>query len=454
MTEYPTRTRWLMVALLFCTYVLTSIDRVNISIAAKYIMPEYGLSDMQVGWIFSAFVLGYAIFQVPCGWLGDRFGPRRVLAVAICWWSVFTAVTAVAGELFLTALLGVVGSFAVVRVLIGLGEAVVPPTNARVVANWVAPGERGLAMGIIASGSALGLALTPPLVVWIMVTLGWREAFYLFSGVGIVFAFVWYGLARDRPAEHPWVNTAELRYIAQTSAPPPVPSQALGPPPWRVILGSRNLWFLAAVSFVVGYVSYIYISWFYLYLVNVSGFSILSGGVYSTLPFLAAALAVPIGGWLSDCWSRRFGKRIGRCGLGCGSLLFAAGSIFAGAAAEDPYLAILFLSLGAGFLFLNVTLYFITTIDLTKTYAGTVGGFIGMSTTLGGALSPTLTPFLAQHLGWEGALYVAAALALLGAFFWLGVHPERAIDLGEEAPVLPHQGLAKEAGGGQAQLFL
>jgi len=121
MSDSPTRTRWLIVALIFGMGVLMFIDRVNISIAAKYIMPEYGLSDVQMGWIFSAFVLGYAILQIPGGWLGDRFGPRRVLAGAICWWSAFTAVTAVAGELFLASLIGVVGSFVVVRVLIRIG---------------------------------------------------------------------------------------------------------------------------------------------------------------------------------------------------------------------------------------------------------------------------------------------------------------------------------------------
>ena len=145
MTDSPTHTRWLIVALIFCMGVLMFIDRVNISIAAKYIMPEYGLNDVQMGWIFSAFVLGYAILQVPGGWLGDRFGPRRVLAGAIFWWSVFTAVTAVAGELFLASLLGVVGSFVVVRVLIGIGEAAGPPNYNRLVANWIAPQERGLA---------------------------------------------------------------------------------------------------------------------------------------------------------------------------------------------------------------------------------------------------------------------------------------------------------------------
>ena len=214
----PTRTRWLIIGLLYCTYVLMFIDRINISIAAKYIMPEYGLSEVQFGWIFSAFVLGYAVSQIPGGWLGDRFGPRGVMAVAILWWSFFTAVTALAGELFLASLIGVVGSFLVVRVLIGIGEAVAPPNGNRVIANWAAARERGLAVGITVSGSSLGGALTPPFIVWVMVTWGWRAAFYIAGAAGIVLALVWYWLVRDRPEQHPWVNAAEREYIAQTPA--------------------------------------------------------------------------------------------------------------------------------------------------------------------------------------------------------------------------------------------
>jgi MFS transporter, ACS family, glucarate transporter len=436
MTTPPTRVRWLIVILIFCMSVLMFIDRVNISIAAKYIMPAYGLSDVQMGWIFSAFVLGYAIMQIPGGRLGDRFGPRRVLAGAICWWSVFTAVTALAGELFLTGLVGVVGSFMVVRTLIGIGEAGGPPNYNRVVANWIAPEERGLALGIATSGSAFGAALTPPLIVWIMVTLGWQAAFYIAGGVGIFLALLWYWLGTDQPAEHPWVNAAELHHITQTSAPAPAHPHAAVQVPWRMILSRPDLWCLTAAYTVLGYIGYIYFSWFYLYLVNVRGFSLVSGGWYSTLPFIISAAAAPLGGWLSDSCSRRFGKRLGRCGLGFSGPLGAAGLIWAGAAVRDPYLAVVFLSLGEGALFLTVAAYWAATIDLAKAHAGTVSGFMNMGGNLGGAISPTLTPLIAQRFGWDSALYVAAALALLGAFFWLGVHPERAMDLGEEAPAL------------------
>lgn len=434
MVDAPTRTRWLIVALLFGMYMLMVIDRVSISIAAKYIMPEYQLSEVQIGWIFSAFLVGYALFQIPGGWLGDRFGPRRVLAFAVFWWSFFTVVTAAAGDWFLASAIGVVGSFIVVRVLFSLGEGAGVPNYNRAVTNWIAPQERGLALGLILSGNSLGLALTPPLVAWIMVTWGWRAAFYLAGGIGIGAALVWYWFATDQPEEHPWVNAAELQHIAPAAL-ASTQSQASRSTPWRAILSCTDLWFLATATFIGGYVLYVYVSWFYLYLVNVRGFSVLGGGMYSAGPFLVGAVAAPLGGWLSDRLSQRFGKKIGRCSVGGSGLLLSGGGIFVGAAATDPYVAVLFLSVGGGALFFSSSVIFATAIDLARAYAGAVTGFVNMGIHLGAALSPTLTPILAHRFGWASALYVAAGLALLGAAFWLGVHPERTIEVEEETVV-------------------
>lgn len=429
----PTRTRWFIVALIFVMGVLMFIDRVNISIAAKHIMPEYGLSEVQMGTIFSAFVLGYALLQVPGGWLGDRFGPRIVLAGAIFWWSAFTALSAVAGDWVLARWIGVIGSFMVVRALIGIGEAGGPPNYNRMVANWIAPQERALAMGIATSGSAFGAALTPPLIVWVMVNFGWRAAFYLAGLAGIFVALFCYWFTTDYPSEHRRVNEAELRHIAQGRTAAPQQGQAMAAIPWRVLLGRKDLWFLTAAYFTLGYIMYIYFSWFYLYLVNVRGFSVLGGGWYSTMPFLAGAITSPIGGWLSDTLSQRYGKRLGRCGVSIGGALLTCGFICAGASAADPYLAIFFLALGSASLFLTTASFWASTMDLASAYAGTVSGFMNMGGNLGGALSPTLTPYLAQRFGWETALYVAAGLAVLGALCWFGVHPERPLIVEEEA---------------------
>jgi MFS transporter, ACS family, glucarate transporter len=424
----PTSTRWRIIALVFLIYVLMYIDRVNISIAAKYIMPEYGLTEVEFGAIFSAFVFGYALAQIPGGWLGDRFGPRRVMTWAIIWWSVFTAATALAGELFLTSIVGVVGSFAIVRILIGLGEAAAPPNGNRIVANWAPPKERALALGIALSGSALGAALTPPLIVWIMITWGWREAFYISGAVGIAVALLWYWLGADDPAKHPKVNQAELELITAGVEPEAAPSTALRDVPWRKLFGHRDLWLLTAAYSVVGYIAYFYFAWFYLYLVNERGFSVTSGGFYTMAPFLTSAIAGPVGGWLSDRLSLRYGKRVGRSGLSFCAMSVTGVCVFFGAIAEDRVVAVVLLSASIGTLFLCASSFWATTIDVARAYAGTVSGLMNMGGNLGGTVSPSLTPYLAQNYSWESALFVMAGLSFAGALCWLGIHPEREMD--------------------------
>src|SRR5262249_54480844 len=233
--------------------------------------------------------------------------------------------------------------------------------------------------------------------------------------------------------EHAWVDEGELRLISQDSVRGAEQSRAPERTPWRILLKRPDLWLLTASYGTLGYIGYIYFSWFFLYLVNVRGFSLESGGWFSTVPFFISAAVAPLGGWLSDALSRRFCKRIGRCGLCfCGPL---AGSIliYCGAATPDPHLSALLLSLGEGSLFLSVAAYWATTIDLARPYAGAVSGMMNMGGNLAGTLSPTLTPYLAQNYGWNSALYAAATVAFLGAFFWLGIHPEQAIELEDEA---------------------
>jgi ACS family glucarate transporter-like MFS transporter len=430
-TETASNTRWKIIALVFMIYVLMFIDRVNISIAAKFIMPEYGLTDLQFGWIFSAFVLGYALAQIPGGWLGDRYGPRRVMTWAIVWWSVFTAATALAGEFILASTFGVVGSFMIVRILIGLGEAAAPPNGNRIVANWVAPQERAFALGIVISGAQLGGALTPPLIVWIMLTWGWREAFYFSGALGIIVAAVWFYLGTDTPEEHPKVNAAELLHISQGQPARAAQAGAFRELPWRRLFGSRDLILLTMAYVVLGYISYFYFAWFYLYLVDERGFSVTDGGFYTMAPFLAGAAAGPLGGWLSDRLCLRYGKRIGRCGLSGCSMLLTGVLLFFGATTANPILAVALLSLSIGVLYLSVSSYWAVTIDLTRTYAGTASGFMNMGGNLGGTVSPSLTPYLAQNYNWETSITVMSGLCVLGALCWLFLHPEREIDFSE-----------------------
>src|SRR5438270_1272661 len=200
----PSYGRWYILGLICLMYLITYLDRVNISTAAPEISKEFGFDRITMSWIFSAFVWAYALFQVPGGWLSDRFGARPVLATIVAYWSVMTAATAAAT--------GAV-SFFIVRFLFGVGEAGAFPGATRAMQLWYPRQERGFVQGITHSASRLGAAIAPPIVVLIITTLGWRSVFYICGAVGLVWSAWWYLSYRNLPEEHGMVNRAELERI-------------------------------------------------------------------------------------------------------------------------------------------------------------------------------------------------------------------------------------------------
>ena len=196
--------RWYILGLISLMYLITYLDRVNISTAAPAISEEFGFDKITMGVIFSAFGWAYAMFQVPGGWLGDRFGARNILTVIVGYWSAMTAATAVASG---------ATSFMVLRFLFGMGEAGAFPGATRAMQLWYPRHERGFVQGVTHSASRLGAAIAPPIVVLIMTTLRWRPVFYICGAVGILWSVLWYFAYRNLPEEHALVNEAELKYI-------------------------------------------------------------------------------------------------------------------------------------------------------------------------------------------------------------------------------------------------
>jgi ACS family glucarate transporter-like MFS transporter len=418
----PTRVRWVILGFLFLISVITYIDRVNISVTARQMMPALGLTELQMGTVFSAFVLGYALFQIPGGWLGDRWGPRRILTLAVIWWSVFTAMTAMVAAIPLTDVLGILGSLICIRFLVGLGEAAALPNFNRAVANWLAPHERGLGIAVAISGIGVGSAVAPPATAWIMVNFGWQVAFYIAGLIGIVIAVCWHAYAADRPLEHPRVNAAEAALIISSSP----PEYAAEPPAtsWPRLFHMPSLWWLIGSYTCLGYVAYVYMSWFYLYLVTARGFSVLHGAFYASAPFLAISLLCPLGGWTTDRLTRLVGINAGRAAVGGAGMGLAALAILLGTLIDGPFLTIGFLSLGAGFLYFSVGAYWSSTVDLSKRHAGTLSGLMNTGANLGGSVSPVLTPWLAQQLDWNAALQAAAVVACVGGLMWIKIKPD------------------------------
>ncbi|HEX5549310.1 MAG TPA: MFS transporter, partial [Nitrospira sp.] len=403
------------------TSVVTYIDRVNISVTARQMMPAFGLTEQEMGWVFSAFVVGYALFQIPGGWLADRLGARVVLTGALIWWSVCTALTAFVAASPLAEMIGIVGALVFVRFTLGLGEAVALPSFNRAVANWMPPDSRGLGIGIAIGGIGLGSALTPPIAAWVMVNWGWQTVFYLSAALGLVMGLLWWMLARDRPDQQPWAyDSAALIHGERPDR---------GPKPfWMSLFKNPNIWWLVCSYSCLGYVAYVYLSWFYLYLVNVRGFDALRGGLYASAPFWAILIGCPLGGWATDRWAATQGVTRGRLLAGMSGMAGAGCAIAAGAFAHSSLVAIASLSVGAGCLYFAVGAYWASTSDLSKAHAGALSGLMNTGANLGGALSPSLTPWMAAQWGWPIALAVAGAVALVGAVLWLKIDPAKVLD--------------------------
>ncbi|HLZ39816.1 MAG TPA: MFS transporter [Candidatus Sulfotelmatobacter sp.] len=418
-----TRVRWFLVFWLFILSAVSYLDRVNISIAAGSIVDAYHLTDVQLGKVFSALVAGYALFQTVGGHLADRFGPRRVLTAGVVWWGIFTAATALVPADIGGALL----LFVVVRFLLGAGEAVIYPAANQFVARWIPVRERGIANGWIFAGVGAGAGLTPPLITYLMIHYGWRSSFWMCAVIGFVAGAVWFFTARDSPAEHPRVSPAELAAIQSgltvTDAQSPQTALAGTIVPWKRVVRSREVWAITVSYFCYGYVAWIFFSWFYRYLAKVRGLNLKASAFYSMLPFLAMLACCLLGGTLNDRLTKWRGPRLGRCILAAFAMGLAAIFIAFGSQVQGVRLASVVLAGGAGALYLSQSSFWSVTADIAGGSAGSVSGFMNMGGQIGGALTGSLTPWIAVRYGWTASFLVAAGLCLVGGLSWLAVNP-------------------------------
>jgi MFS transporter, ACS family, glucarate transporter len=415
--------RWFLVFWLFVLSAVSYLDRVNISIASGSIAEAYHLSDVQLGKVFSAMLVGYALFQTVGGRLADHFGPRRVLAAGVAWWGIFTALTAMVPANISGALL----VFVAVRFLLGAGEAVIYPSANQFIARWVPTSERGVANGWIFAGVGAGAGLTPLLITQIMVRYGWRTSFWVCSIIGFVAGAVWFVAARDTPVEHGGVSAAELTLIRSglTQAEPKNGPKALVS--WARVLRSKEVWAITLSYFCYGYVAWIFFSWFYRYLAKVRGLDLKASAFYTMLPFLAMLVCCLLGGAVNDRLTKWYGPRVGRCGLAAFAIAVAGIFIAFGSQVQSARLASVVLAGGAGALYLSQSSFWSVTADISGASSGSVSGFMNMGNQIGAALTASLTPWIAARFGWTTSFLVAAGLCLVGAVSWLVVDPSQQI---------------------------
>jgi ACS family glucarate transporter-like MFS transporter len=298
------------------------------------------------------------------------------------------------------------------------------PASNQFVARWIPVKERGIANGWIFAGVGVGAGLTPPIISYIMRTYGWRSSFWFCAAIGIVVGSIWYVISRDTPDEHPGVSAGELKTIRSG-----IPAEFSFSPakayvvPWAVVLTSKEVLAVTVSYFCYGYVAWIFFSWFYIYLAEVRGLNLKTSAWYAMLPFLAMAIGCAVGGLVNDALTKRIGARAGRCGVGAIAMALTTVFLATGSLVASPRVASIVLAGGAGALYLSQSSFWSVTADIAGPSSGSVSGFMNMGCQIGGAVTASVTPIIANAFGWTASFWVAAGLSLLGAAAWLLVNP-------------------------------
>ncbi len=416
----PIKSRHKVLGMLFLVSIITYLDRISIAAAAPRIKEDLGLTTAQMGYVFSAFVLAYGLFEIPSGWLGDRFGPRRVLTRIVLWWSVFTAAT------------GAVRSYWMLlacRFLFGAGEAGFYPNSSCTISRWFPFGERARAQGIVWTASRIGAAITPAIALPLQRWLGWRPVFFLFGAVGLFWALPWYRWFRDYPQEKSGVSPDELAEIGGGA---PAAHVSLS---WKVALGSGNLWAVMLMYHTYCYSAYWFFSWMPTYLAKAKGIEAFA--TYAALPYFLGALANVAGGYTSDVMVRAIGLKWGRRLIGLVSMGAAGGFMLLSTAIENKTLAIVALSLSFAVSDFMLPNCWAVCLDIGKRYAGTVTGSMNMAGQMGSTIAAAAYGNLVEKYGWNPPLLGLAGLSLISALFWLLIDPTKLLAPEREPAMAP-----------------
>ena len=417
-TSSRTSVRWWILAGLTSFSFVSYLDRANISVAAELMIPALGITKVQMGQIFTSFLIGYAIFQVPGGYLGDRFGARLTLAASALMWALATVATGLLPFLLAGTLTLAFIALWIVRFLLGVSEATTFPVGNRVVRNWMPPPERAFGSSLFLLGTCTASAFASPLVSWLMLRFGWQMSFYITAVPAFIIALAWYRYSRDTPNLHPGVSSQELALIYTDKVDCLATENSV---PLLELLRRRNVYLLILSYVSEGYVLFIFVFWLYIYLVEERHFTMIRGGWAATIPWMAALALTPLGGWASDHLGARYGRLAGAklvvmVGYALSGLL-----LFQAAYAKTPWISVAALSLSIAFLMAAESSFWATATHLGGSSVGTLSGIMNAAGVVGGILSTSLVPILVEHFGWLVALSSGTVMGLLCVSIWIAI---------------------------------
>jgi sugar phosphate permease len=444
--ERPTAVRYGVLGFLGAMTFVLYLDRVCIGQAAPQIQKDLGISETWMGVVFAAFTLSYAVFEVPTGRWGDRYGSRGVLARIVIWWSFFTAMTGAATGLVMLL---------VTRFLFGAGEAGALPNSARVLREWFPESNRGWAQGVITTTMMIGGAAAPVASQWLINLLGWRWTFVTFGLLGLVWAFAFYSWFRDDPAEHPGTNKAEQTLIAAGRLPgKPVPAAsdelpadvhdahaAHGPIPWALVLRNANVWLLGGAMMTMSGVYYMLISWYPKYLQSARGATPDASSWLSSLVLGLGAIGCFTGGWLTDWLVLKTGnRRWGRTAQSVAGAALAATGILISLSTDSTVLASVFVAIACLGVQIQVPAWWASATQVSGRHLGALFGLMNMIGALGAIGSQLFLGRFADMMKargftgrdqWDPGFYVYVGVALIGMVLWSLIDPTRTV---EDAP--------------------
>ncbi|HEV2441765.1 MAG TPA: MFS transporter [Steroidobacteraceae bacterium] len=397
------RKRYAVVALLGVVSVITFMDRTAIAVLAPWIRRDLSIGAAKWGWVLSAYVIAYGIFEIPSGALGDRNGQRRELARIAAWWSAFTALTGASSRFI---------ELAIVRFCFGIGSAGAYPNASGVLWRWLPAVERARGQGVVWGASRLGGALAPLLLVPLAVTLGWRAVFWILAAVGALWAAVWWLWYHDDPAQQPGIAAAELEEIGATRG------RGLhgGGVPWKRLLGLKQLWLIVLAYGCYGCGTWFYFNWYPSWLVHAGHFSLREMGLYASFPFLLGMGANLVGGALCDRLGVRFGLRTASRTMTFGCLAVGAALLFSMSLVAGHRSVIALSSIGFGVMDLMLPSAWAMCMSIGGPHGGLATGVMNTAGQAGGVLCTLVFGYIVGASGnYELPLRIVALMVLIAA---------------------------------------